>query len=245
MKNTATTRIFLGFQNLFIAIIVILLYSCAGKEASMHAPVEAGYEIEYGEAYDTVLPSQGMNPLKLEDYKVILAVDEMLRMNETGEMRVWIGATDINPEFSLNKGIDSTIIPASIGQYAKITPYAPDFEVSPSTMECIRIDPSGSDVRFSIKPKKPGTLKVSANIELYNNADCSGTPVPKTAATLTVNVKVDIKQVIVHKLKEMGVVFWDKFMSFWGALITLIFGALIFLIKRILKRKTGFNNKNG
>ena len=151
----------------------------------------------------------------------------------------------VKVSFSQGMAQDETIIPASIGQYAKIIPYAPDFEVSPSEAECVEIHPSGSEVRFSLKPKKSGNLKVSADIKLYGNGDCTGTSVPKTAATLSVLVKVDKKKVAANKLEELGTVFWDKFLSFWGALVALLFTLLLFLIKRKLRRRTGFNDNQG
>jgi len=66
---------------------------------------------------------------------------------------------------------------------------------------------------------------------------------PKTAATLSVIVKVDKKQLLVSKLQEMGTIVWNNFISFWSALIALIFAVLLFLIRRKLKRKTGFDDK--
>ncbi|MFA6402499.1 MAG: hypothetical protein WCX31_12895 [Salinivirgaceae bacterium] len=245
MKKTVVTRWLFRLPVLFIATT---LYSCGGgspeKEYQSSKPMEEGTVISFGISDDDSI-QQAEPPVKLDDYKVVLAVDENLALNQKGEMRVWIGANEIEPSFSQGMAKDATTIPSGIGQYAKITPYAPDFEVSPAEMKCIRIDPSGSDVRFSIKPTKKGSLKVSANIELYSTADCSGPMVPKTAATLSVNVNVDVWQVIADKLKEMGTVFWDKFISFWGALIALIFAVFLFIIRRKLKKKTGFDDANG
>jgi len=247
MKKKALTTNLFGFQNLIIAIIVISLYSCSsGNTDRKLEPTKSGGNLSGGIDKKTFNDSSLASPVlppKLDDYKVILAVDENLKMNETGELRVWIGAKDVNAKFPKGVVQDVTTIPASIGQYAKITPYAPDFEVAPSEIKCIRIDPSGSDVRFSLKPKKSGTFKVSANIELYNSVDCTGTFVPKTAATLSVIVKVDKKQLLVSKLQEMGTIVWNNFISFWSALIALIFAVLLFLIRRKLKRKTGFDDK--
>jgi len=233
MKKSTLTRIHFGIQNIFIIIILISLTSCGSgsKESS---------EVSNEVSYDTTATIKN-SPIKLDDYSVILAVDENIKMNEKAEMRVWIGVTGVNVSFSQGMVKDTTTIPATIGQYAKITPYAPDFEVAPSEMKCVKIDPSGSDARFTLIPKKSGVLKVSANIELYNCANCTGAAVPKTAEILFVIVKVDKIQFIVDKLKEMGAVVWKNLISFWSALIALIFAFLLFIIRRKLKRRTGFD----
>jgi hypothetical protein len=85
-------------------------------------------------------------------------------------------------------------------------------------------------------------LKISANIELFNNDGCTGPPVPKTVKTLTVNVSINKTYVIVNEIKKMAIIFWDKFLSFWGLLATLFFATLYFIIKRKIKGKTGFDD---
>ncbi len=178
-----------------------------------------------------------------DDYKVKLGVDENIKMYKTGQLTVWVGAAKEDHVLPPGMIIDSTYIPANIGQYAKITPYAPDFDVTPSETKCIKIDPSGSEVFFSLKPKKIGRFKVSARIELYSDLDCSGTPIPKTASTLSVIVETDRINGFKEKLNKMLSIFWDKFLSFWGALLALIFALLLFLLRRKLKRWTGFNHR--
>ena len=178
----------------------------------------------------------------MDNYKVILATNEKIFKNETCELKIWIGAEKIDVTFSEGMITDQTSIPAIIGQYAKITPYAPDFEVSPAQMTCVKIDPSGSEVRFTLKPKSSGKFKVSANIELFDNPDCSGPAIPKTAKTLSVEVKTNTKFVVLDGLQKMGTVVWDKFMSFWGIVITLFFAAALFVIRRFLKKKTGYDD---
>lgn len=179
----------------------------------------------------------------LDNYKIILATNEKIFKNQTCELKIWIGAEKMEVSFSEGMITDQTSIPASIGQYAKITPYAPDFEISPAQMTCVKIDPSGSEVRFTLTPKSSGKFKVSANIELFNNPDCTGPAIPKTAKTLSVTVTTDRIHEIREALKEMGEVVWDKFMSFWGIVITLFFAAALFVVRRFIKEKTGYDDK--
>ncbi|KGL64011.1 hypothetical protein [Polaribacter sp. Hel1_85] len=183
-------------------------------------------------------------PLKRNDYIVILSVDSIININETGMLHTWIGLPNAKIEFPEGQVQDKTSIPSTIGQYAKIKPIAPDFEISGYTPgKCHKIHSSGSEVRFSIKPKSEGTYSVSADIELYDNSKCEGTPVPKTAKTLSVSVKINKEKEFSNKVTELKNIVWDKFILFWGALIALIFSTIIFLIRRKIKKKTGFEEK--
>ncbi|MCG3168097.1 MAG: hypothetical protein POELPBGB_03897 [Bacteroidia bacterium] len=179
----------------------------------------------------------------LENYNVVLTVDSSFKTYETGELRVWIGAEGTVVKIRQGQVQDSVTIPARLGQSAKITPFAPGFTVAPAETQCIEIDPSGSEVRFMLTPNGAGTWKVSADIKVYNTPDCSGVPVPKSAATLTVVIEVDHKREAGSKLGEMGAVVWEKFMSFWGALVTLVFGSLLYFFRKKFKSKTGFDEK--
>ena len=213
-----------------------------GTDRDSMVVIGSGSEVIYNEKGDTIAVNH--KPITSDDYKVVLETDENLKMNEAGELKVWIGAKDIIKIAAPDRVQDETLIPASIGQYAKITPYAPDFTVTPLEVTCIKIHPSGSDVRFTLIPNKSGTLKVSANIQLYDTPDCTGTAVPKTAATLSVVVKVDTKSEVMAKLGELGTIVWDNFLTFWGALVALLFGALFFIIRRKIKKKTGYDHPN-
>jgi len=175
------------------------------------------------------------------DLKVVLSVDSVMYLGQSGMMQLWLGSQDVQLTFSEGMAQDEKEIPSSVAQYAKITPYAPDFEIKAlSTTVCYKIDPSGSEVRYSLTPKDEGHYKVSANIELYETEDCTGVSVPKTARALSVKVGVDMQKEISKGIHQMEKIVWDKFKIFWLALITLIFGAAIFVIRRFVKNKTGY-----
>ena len=135
---------------------------------------------------------------------------------------------------------DKRTIPSDVGDYAEITPYGPGFQVSPIQQQCVKIHPSGSEVKFSITPDEAGDLTVSANIKLYTTADCSGTPVPKTAADLKVTVYVDKAKEREKKKKEFTDIFWEKLKEFWGALLAIVFGLILFLLRKKLKAWFGY-----
>ncbi|MCL3782522.1 hypothetical protein EMN47_19230 [Prolixibacteraceae bacterium JC049] len=187
---------------------------------------------------------EGLQLKKLEEYTVKLAVDGEFKVHEHGELRICIGASDAKVIFDEGMVQDEALIPAEIGQFAKITPFAPDFDISPTKTECIRIHPSGSEVRFTLTPKCAGIFEVSANIELFNTANCTGPSVPKTAKSIAVRVYVDNKYNLKNKMMELGQIFWEKFISFLGALIALLFATLLFLIRRKIKNKTGYTDGN-
>lgn len=193
------------------------------------------------EVYSSIEPVSDSQFSEEIDYKVVLSVDSVMYLGQSGMMEVWIGSEDIDVKFSKGMTQDEKTIPSSIGQYAKITPYAPDFEVtSLAATICYKIDPSGSEIRYSLTPKNEGNYKVSAEIELYQTEDCTGISIPKTARALSVSVGINSKNELSKRIHEMQEVVWDKFMIFWVALITLLFGAAIYLVRRYIKNKTGF-----
>lgn len=177
----------------------------------------------------------------LEDYLVELKADSIFKVNKNGELKIWIGKEQFRIETEDGMVRTEAYIPAEIGQYAKVTPYAPDFIISPPQKGCILIHPTGSEVLFTLTPKEVGDFKVSATIEIYNDEDCSGPFVPKSAETLTVHVSVDKEKVIREKKNELFNVVWDKFKWFFGALVALLFGLLLYKIKQKIKKRTGYS----
>lgn len=190
-------------------------------------------------AQDNTAQASGINS---EDFKVKLAVDSNLKLGQTGTLRVWIGAAALEKAFNPRLARAETTFPANVGQFAKITPYAPDFDISESEVTCVKIDRSGAEVKYSITAKKTGKLNVSATVHLFNGDNCDGIPTPKSVETISVEVKVDGKEIVTGKLGEMFTVFWDSFMSFWGALVALVFAALLYVIRKKMKSKTGYED---
>ena len=248
MKNN-----FITFNSIFTIVLfcslVLLISSCATNEVEnekLETKEVSDDDVmivldEPEEMYSMQPPS--VNPEDNNDFKVVLSVDSIMYLGQSGMMQVWIGDKNIDVTFSEGMTQDEKTLPSSIGQYAKITPYAPDFEVTAlSTILCYKIDPSGSEIRYSLVPKDEGDYKVSADIELYETSDCTGIAVPKTARALSVSVGVNMNKEISKGIHKMESVVWDKFMVFWIALITLIFGAAIFVIRKYIKNKTGFED---
>ena len=226
---------YLFLISLFIALTLSLFYSCGGASEGQTESVSEDH-IE-GDTIDSKTNEKNF----LEEYKVILSVDSIINKNETGILQVWVGAPHITVSGSNGMTHDESLIPAIIGDFVKIIPIAPDFEVKKTSEEiCYKIHPSGSNVRFLLKPKMTGTYKVSANIEIYEGTECTGTSIPKTSEILTVTVDVNTKKEISKKTNELLNIVWEKFTTFWGGLITLFFTVLLFLVRRKINRKTNF-----
>jgi hypothetical protein len=132
----------------------------------------------------------------------------------------------------------------AVGATARVEPFAPGFDVDPSESVCIKISPQGSDVRFKLIPKEKGVFNVGANVNLYDTDDCSGAPIPKAASSLQVKVVVDRGRVIAEHGKELWEVFWDKLLEFWGAVLALFFGLLLYLLRGKIKRLFGYDAKD-
>lgn len=220
-----------------------------GEEASEEFPEDVAeddplLDIEFDESVIDELPETAAGAPDVPDYEVKLAVDDSIAVGSTGTLIVWIGAETAEFEVSSGMVSDKRNIPSDAGDYAEITPYGPGFEVSPIQQKCVKIHPSGSEVKFSIKPLEAGNMVVSANIKLYTNSDCSGSPVPKTAADLKVTVYVDKVKEREKKKEEFENVFWEKLKDFWGALLALFFGLILFLLRKKLKAWFGFEENN-
>lgn len=178
--------------------------------------------------------------LNADDYKVTLDVTKSIELHNKGDLRVWIGLENYVPGADADMVRNMTSMPADIGNYARITPYAPDFRVEPEESQVMRIVPSGSSVLFTIIPEKKGEFKISARIELFDNPYFEGVPIPKTSDIVSVVVTVDNSLNVKSRLGELGTVVWDNFIRFWGAFVALFFGAVLFLIRKFVRKRTGF-----
>ena len=235
------------------------MISCAPKESNKtedppkkedNVEVPPQQEIEMiAEDSHSFPPAQSMESIpssaeqKPQELKVVFTADSIMYLGQTGIMSIWLGAPDVDVAISQGMVKDEQNITSSIGRFAKIRPNADDFEITNHRANvCYKIDPGGSEIRFLVKPKEEGEYRVSAEIDLYETEDCTGISVPKTARILTVSVKVNMRKEFSQKIHWMEREAWEKFSVFWIALLTLIFGAAIFVIRRFVKKKTGYED---
>jgi len=182
--------------------------------------------------------SDKVNPnLNLDKYISILEVDKKIKLNEKGTILVWIGLEDYMPNQSLDNNRDSSPVYLNSGLYARITPFADDCELYPNEPVVIEVEPSGSGFRYAITPKKEGQINVYANIEFFEDQDCTIGP-RKKETTQNLHVKVHV-----NYFYEIWSVVWEYFMKFWVAFVALFFGALLFVIRKFVKNKTGYGEE--
>jgi hypothetical protein len=187
------------------------------------------------------LESSGPKPNKFDEYTVQVSADEVIEIPGSGELMVWIGIEKFKPNVPSGKTKAEKTI-AAVGNFAKVKPYAPDFKVEPKETPCLKIDPTGSEIRFKLTPQKSGSFEVAADVDLYSSSDCSGPPVPKGSNEAIVTVKVNQKEILEGKASELGNILWEKILGFWTALVVLIFGLILFLIRGKLKKWFGYDN---
>jgi hypothetical protein len=198
------------------------------------------------EVVDDILPTieTVAPPSSLDYYHVVVSGSKHLQLpGNKGLLNVWIGNEAFKPApVSSMNIVESDIIAA--GEYALVEANAPDFEVTPVASKCLLLHPSGVDVKFYLTAKTVGDFTVSATVNLYNTEDCSGPAIPKTANTLEVNVVVN--EALLNEQRKQGFIdiFWAKATEFWAALLALLFGVILFLVRKHLKKWFGYDQSD-
>lgn len=235
--DSLTSNIVQGFDNQIEALTANIPTSISN--ASLQLNTQAS-----NDNTPVATNSAPKEPRELIHFKAVLKATENLTLHDLpGQLKVWIGGPNADPNISEGMVSESTIVPA--GNSATIKPYAPGFKITPSESQCLHIDPvTGSEERFTLTPVKSGDLKVSADIKLFNTPNCSGTPIPKSAATLSVIVTFSWLLEIKIKASELWNTLWSGFLDFWKELVGLAFATLLFLIRKKIKRLFGYDNKN-
>lgn len=166
----------------------------------------------------------------------VSATDRIELPGAKGMLTVWIGLAQNLPDDDSGTA-SSTQSLGMRGQTATVTPFAPDFDVDPARTVCERVVPSGSVVRFALSPKQAGDLTVGANVQLFDSADCSGVPVPKSTSLIRIQVRVCRMCYVQSGLASMGQAAWSAFSHFWTWLLGVIFLTLGVLVNRWRRRK--------
>jgi hypothetical protein len=228
---------------LYLFVLLMGLYACGGSEEQKAQLEESKRPEDIGELpynnYDSVFT----NNQRLEDFKVGIITDkEIVEANKPFSLTVFIGndttSLEINPE-----GTSAwNTIPARYGLYASIEIKAfgvPISEKSDTKVKCIKLVKSGSSPSFSITPLDTGELRLRARIDLHQSSNCEDSPVIKNSPTSTVTVIVTKPS----PLSELLQIAWEKFKEFWDALLVLLFGLILFLLRKKLKKWFGFEEK--
>lgn len=185
---------------------------------------------------------------KAHDYKIGLDVDERIVLTHKGYVTVWIRPKNKVPELREGKVRDTvTISSHEMKEYARISLFAPEFTVEPSEPKVTHISSDGASAVFSVTPEKEGSAEISATVELFNNEDLQGVADIITGS-VEVTVYVDKVEVRKNFFRELLDMTKKQFVPFYGALLAILFGLALYLIRKFLKKKTGFDeneNANG
>ena len=171
-------------------------------------------------------------------YKVDLTAERKMRVGDDHYFRVWIGGEDSMPPPMEDTVSDTTTVMAHEGSYAVITPVCPKFKVSPDTPQTLPLKASGSSILFTLTPLKRGKSYVSAIVKIY---DREGNETPQSTNRLSVKISSGFWVRQGDHAAEMENVFWEKFIPFFSALLVLVLGAILFVVRRYIKKKTGYD----
>lgn len=186
-------------------------------------------------------PAGSGNAAGFKKIKAELAADPVITTpGNPGDLRVWIGDPDLKANFPGGMTTASAVIATSSKpSTVLVTPNAPAFNVSPEST-CSKFDPAGTTVHFKLVPKleQAGKYRVGAGVWLYDSIDCTGTPNPKDAPDL--QVQVVVKVIPYDMLKSLR----EAISKFWVELLGLVVAFLLFLARNFLKKAFGFEDKS-
>lgn len=227
----------------FAIVLGCLVVGCHPKEpdGEVVGQQENPPEIDYSSPYEGDIDIVGAAPPGLDDdadrYNVNLDVKPEMKMNKEYVMSV----TVILPQYDesevpegMTRG--TKVIYANDVKSVRVTPIAPGFDVNPAESKIVDFDPSGTEFQFRIIPREKGPSTISAEVELFENADGTGGVKSKASGTVSVNVKVNIEGGLV----ELFGVVWEAFKKFWSVAVALVFAALLFVFRKYIKKKTGY-----
>ena len=180
---------------------------------------------------------------KAHDYKIGLDVDERIVLTHKGYVTVWIKPKDRVPGQRAGKVRDTVTVSSNeMKEYARISVFAPEFTVEPAEPRVTHITSDGASAVFSVTPEKEGSAEISATVELFNNEDLQGVADIMTGS-VKVTVYVDGVEVRKNFFRELLDMTKKQFVPFYGALLAILFGLALYLIRKFLKKKTGFDEK--
>ena len=188
-----------------------------------------------------------------EKYEVRLGANKLVSKDSHGFMMVRIGPSGSLPEKDTAEVYNSLYIRhEDVRVHARVTPCAPDFIVDPAEPQIVSVTPSGTAVSFTLIPQGIGVFRVRAQVEFSSTEDFSSIEETQWTNSLQVDVKViqeerdANRQEEINKRKEdLHKTFWEYLEDFWEALVALVLGALLFVIRKFIKKKTGYGEIPG
>lgn len=181
--------------------------------------------------------------VKVNDYEVGLDVNKRIILGRKRHVSVWIAPKDRIPELQEGKARNTATVPAKeMKSYARITLVASECKIDDPNPQVTGISESGASVPFSVTPEIVGATDISAKVELSDKEDFQEAPYTWTE-TVTVTVYVDGWEIIRAHLRKIGEFTLDKLTVFLSALVALVLGMALYVIRKYLKQKTGYDQK--
>jgi len=177
--------------------------------------------------------------LKSKNYKAVLAADSVIDGERKGTMTVYIGELEavdarikeIKNKPASEKSVIGTTSIANTGEYVRITPDSSHFHVHPKVSECLPIRPIASQ-KFSLTPKERcGVFAVSAQIEIFEDKDCSC----MKNSIGTNEERITVKITVVPLLDNLYFIFKQNLETFFGSLLALLAAIALFKIRKKAK----------
>lgn len=169
----------------------------------------------------------------LNDYAAILDVTERIYKGHQGTLNVWVGKEKYMPEPNEGMARDATPL-YSVKAYALIIPHADGCVFNHDSI-FMPVDTAGSVAHFKMTPEKTGDIEVSAEVLFFDEDNYSKLPGHSATPVLHVKVRVDY-------WNEIWTPVWNCFKDFWGVFVALVFGALLFVVRKFIKNKTGYSD---
>lgn len=218
---------------------VVMATPPEGREEYISVTASAPYNPGDGE--EQVV---GASPTSVEkDFIAKLSASKRIYLDRKGQFFVWIGLEKYLPKKRKRMVDDTVVVPGKPGAYVRITPHAPELKLD-KEYEIVPLRERGVTVRFDFIPEKLGPCSIDAKIEVSDDPNNWENCYPiRPDDTLTVKVRVDRMEKIRTRLGLMDEEAWKAFQRFWAAFMALLFGALLYVIRKYVKKKTGYEEK--
>lgn len=216
----------------------------AGSSTAPHAPVAVLTPALAGSEPSPVRTANEFSSylvkVEAKDMKMSIDADKPV----SGQLKVWIGQPQYEPTTQPGTKSASSVLQTSApAASAKITPDFPDdptaFKVKPETSTCQGVDPTGTEVPFTITPTRTGEFRVGASVELYKNQGCEGDALTRTADPIT--VKVTIQKPDPVTFLEIA---WAAFKDFFKEILAALFAVLALIFRKRLAKLFGHKEES-
>lgn len=158
-----------------------------------------------------------------------------------GELKIWIGQPNFLPAPATGDVV-SRVNLYGTAPYALVHPYvhARKVDIVPATAQCIRTQPQGTVAVFKVTPHQSGELRIDATVSLFDTEGCQGTPRPVPVDELSITVVFAPWTWLMESALELGADTWQWFTKLWGAVLALLSGLLLFLLRKKIFKRFGY-----